>query len=107
MKELFEKYALLTRNIMSGIQLNIPVDEFFEKREEVIKEIVESDLSSSEKKMMYSEMKLDKLDNDLKKLIQSEMIKAKSEMNKLKMGKQMHRVYSGNVAPGNYFGGRA
>lgn len=92
---------------MSGIQLNISVDEFFAKREEVIKAIDESDLPKVEKKNLYYDMKLDELDNKLKKLIQSEMIETKNNINKLKMGKQMHRVYSGSVIPGNYFGGRA
>ena len=48
MRELFEEYAVLTRNVMSGIKLNIPVDEFFLKREEVIKQIVNFDVSNEE-----------------------------------------------------------
>lgn len=107
MRELFEEYAVLTRNVMSGIKLNIPVDEFFLKREEVIKEIVNFDVSNEEKKSIYCEMKLDELDKNLGILIKSEMATTKEDIRKLSRGRKMQRMYSSNIAPGNYFGGRA
>ena len=40
MENLFEDYILLTKSILSGIKNDISVEEFFERRENLINSII-------------------------------------------------------------------
>ena len=64
-EKLFSDYIFLTKNILSGIKNGISVEEYFEKREKLIKDIIELDASKEDKKAEYESSGAKELDEKL------------------------------------------
>ena len=81
MESLFNDYILLTKSILSGINNGISVDEFFDKRENIIESIIVNDFfSKEEKKKIYEISGAKELDKQVVEFIKNEMLKTKAEM---------------------------
>lgn len=100
---LFNDYILLTKNILSGIKNGISVDEFFDKRENLINSIIELDISKEEKKKVYISSGAEKLDKCVVDFIKNEIETTKEEMQKAVINKKVYSSYVTNNISGSFF----
>lgn len=103
LEELFREYEKLTKNIISGVKIDVSVDEFFEKREVIIKEISSLDISGEERKKAYIRLGLDVLDKELGLVIKEELEKTKEDIRKNGNNKKIYSGYVSKNTVGNYF----
>ena len=104
MENLFEDYILLTKSILSGIKNGISIDEFFERRENLINSIIaDNSLSKEEKKTAYEASGAKELDKQVVEFIKDEMIKTKEEMRSNANNKRLYSSYVTNNMKGSFF----
>lgn len=102
-EKLFSDYIFLTNNILSGIRNGVPVEEFFEKREELINTIIELDASKEDKKMEYERSGAKELDQKVMEYIRNEMKNTKIEMQNASLNKRVYSSYVSSNMSGNFF----
>lgn len=103
MDSLFDNYIVLTKNILSGIKNGISVDEFFEKREELISSIIKDESSKEDKKKAYVASGAEELDKCVVEYIRSEMEKTKEDIRKANTNKKLYSSYVSNNMKGSFF----
>lgn len=104
MEKVFEDYILLSKSILSGIKNGISIDEFFERREELINSIInDNSFSKEEKKRAYEASGAEELDKQVVKFIKEEMMKTKEEMMNNAKNKRLYSSYVTDNMKGSFF----
>ncbi|SFU51987.1 hypothetical protein SAMN04487886_10471 [Clostridium sp. DSM 8431] len=102
-EKLFSDYIFLTKNILSGIKNGISVEEYFEKREKLIKDIIELDASKEDKKAEYESSGAKELDENVVEFIKNEMKDTKMQMQKAALNKRVYSSYVSSNVSGSFF----
>lgn len=103
MENLYDDYIQLTKYILSGIKNGISVDEFFDKREKIISNIIEDNsFSKEEKKIAYEKSGAKQLDKQVVEVIKSEIVKTKQDIKNVHDSRKMYSSYVSNNMSGNF-----
>lgn len=102
-EKLFQEYIEVTNDILSGVKNGIPVDEFFDKREKIINDIIKLDEDKAYKKRVYTNSGAEEFDKKIVEYIKSEMISTKESIKKVNVNKKMYSSYMNTNTSGNFF----
>lgn len=103
MDSLFNNYIVLTKNILSGIENGISVDEFLAKREELINSIIKDESSKEDKRKAYVASGAEELDKIVVQYMKSQMEKTKEDIRKANTNKKLYSSYVSDNMKGSFF----
>ena len=101
--DIFNEYREITLEIINSIKNDKEDISLFEKREEIIKEVLSLELDKSEIKKIYIEQKLDILDKELEYILKEKMSSVKEEIKKISNQKQANLGYVNVNRSSNFF----
>lgn len=102
-EEILDDYKYITEKIISNIDDNEEVLKLMEKREELIKNIFETENNKDSIRDLYLSKDLLKLDEALKNLIINEKSKVREEIENLHKRKSANNAYEKNGNIKNFF----
>lgn len=96
LKELFEKYKGISLNIIKMLDDDLveQLDSEFEKRNEILEEIIRRNEEKEVLKALYEKYDLFKTDEEMKLKLEKSMNDVKSEMIKIKKRKEANKSYN-------------
>lgn len=101
--KLFLEYKEITREISSRLRSDEEPIELMKKREEILKQINEINVSPEEKKQAYINADVEKYDIQLKKTIECKMKETKEKIKRIKVGRQAFKGYMSQGGNNNSF----
>lgn len=103
-KDCLLQYKGITQAIIVNIKNDLDAEKLMNKREEVLKELLENEILNKEDiKNIYLDLKLDKLDKLLKEEINKAREKIKEELRKMSQRKNANVAYGKNINTINNF----
>lgn len=102
-EELFLEYREITREISSRLRNDEEPLELMKKREEILKQINDINISSSEKKQAYIKVDAEKYDSQLKKTIELKKQETKEKIKRIKVGRKAFKGYMAQGGSNNSF----
>lgn len=103
-KDCLLQYKGITQAIIVNIKNDLDAEKLMNKREEVLKELLENEILNKEDiKNIYLDLKLDKLDKLLKEEINKAREKTKEELRKISQRKNANIAYGKSINTINNF----
>lgn len=102
MKKIWNEYKNITLKIIKSIEEDKEDIQLFDNRENVIENLLNSNLSKEELKLSYEEENINELDKKLEYVLKNKMQDVKEEIKKVKVSHQANKLYS-NINSNKYF----
>ncbi|MBS4840284.1 MULTISPECIES: flagellar protein FliT [Clostridium] len=102
MKKIWNEYKNITLKIIKSIEEDKEDVQLFDNRENVIENLLNSNLSKEELKLSYEEENINELDKKLEYVLKNKMQDVKEEIKKVKVSHQANKLYS-NINSNKYF----
>ena len=102
MKKIWNEYKNITLKIIKSIEEDKEDIQLFDNRENVIENLLNSNISKEELKLSYEEENINELDKKLEYVLKNKMQDVKEEIKKLKVSHQANKLYS-NINSNKYF----
>ncbi|WP_418223618.1 flagellar protein FliT [Clostridium isatidis] len=103
MEEIFNNYKNITRAIILNLKNGLDVENLMNKREYIIKKIVESDFDKALLKEMYINKGIMKLDKELEEVIKEEQKSVRNELQSLYNRRKANNMYENNKKINSFF----
>ncbi|MDU6036802.1 MAG: flagellar protein FliT [Clostridium butyricum] len=102
MKKIWNEYKNITLKIIKSIEEDKEDIQLFDNRENVIENLLNSNISKEELKLSYEEENINELDKKLEYVLKNKMQDVKEEIKKVKVSHQANKLYS-NINSNKYF----
>ncbi|MEW9937361.1 flagellar protein FliT [Clostridium butyricum] len=102
MIKIWDEYKKLTLYIIKSIEEDNEDVKLFYKREKVIENLLNSNLSKEELKLSYEEENINELDKKLEYILKNKMYNVKEEIKMITASHKANRIYS-NLNNNKYF----
>ena len=106
LEQLFTQYKDMTKDMIIKFKDNVNIDGILSDRKKVLEKISEISIPGKEKEKVYMELGIDKIDNELGKLIKDSANSIKEEIRISKLRRQSTNAYNNNFRGYNMFSRR-
>lgn len=102
MKKIWNEYKNITLKIIKSIEEDTEDVHLFDNRENVIENLLNSNLSKEELKLSYEEENINELDKKLEYILKNKMHNVKEEIKMVTASHKANKLYS-NINNNKYF----
>ena len=102
MKKIWDEYKNITLKIIKSIEEDKEDIQLFDKRENVIENLLNSNLSKEELKLSYEEENINELDKKLEYTLKNKMNNVKEDIQRVTASHKANKMYS-NINNNKYF----
>ena len=106
LKESFEKYKQMTKNMIESFNKDVNIDDMFKERQVLLEKINNINIPGSEKKKINETMEIDKLDKKLGETIKTSLNKVKEDIKINRLRRSTTNAYNNVLRQQNLFSRR-
>ena len=102
MKKIWDEYKNITLKIIKSIEEDKEDIQLFDNRENIIENLLNSNLSKEELKLSYEEENINELDKKLEYTLKNKMNNVKEDIQRVTASHKANKMYS-NINNNKYF----